>query len=59
MMDHHHYKKTRISLGLTQEELAARLKINRETVRRYEQGRQEMPETYRLALYALWRISRG
>lgn len=43
----------RHTLHMTQKELALRLNLNVETVRRYEQGRSTAPPTYVLALKGL------
>lgn len=47
------YKARRLALGLTQDQLAAILNVQRETVVRRETGKQSIPEEAALAISAI------
>lgn len=51
-------KEFRKTLGLTQEELATRMGLKRNTIATYEMGKYEMPESSILLLCRLYNISR-
>ena len=49
-MDNATFKRKRKRLGLTQEELAKRLDINRMTIIRYESGESAVPKPVEMAM---------
>lgn len=49
-MTAHDLQQARAALGLTQAELAVKLRVDRVTVARWESGTREAPEFLRLAI---------
>ena len=58
-MDKDTFRRKRERLGLTQEELAKRLDMNRSTIIRYESGESPIPKAVEMALKVIEEEEKG